>query len=213
MFTGLIEEIGNVKSITGLGADKRIAVECKLVLDGISIGDSISIDGACLTVTSFDKTSFTADISAETLSRSTLGLVKPGARVNLERALQPGDRMGGHMVLGHVDCVGKILRFDVSGDGGILGIEVPSEYAAFIASKGSIAVDGISLTPVDVTGDEFSVAVIPTTLRETSLQDKKPGDMVNIEVDIIARYVKRILETGKSGEGLTISKLIEEGFV
>jgi riboflavin synthase len=212
MFTGLIEEIGTLRSITGLGDEKRLTIECRKITDGLAVGDSIAADGACLTVTACDASSFTAHISSETASCTTLGKMKIGDRVNLERPLRPADRMGGHMVLGHVDCVGTITKFESTGQGKMLWVEVPAEYAAYIAPKGSVAVDGISLTPVEIKWNQFSVAVIPLTLEQTTLGGKRKGDRVNVEVDIIARYIRRFLEQDKP-PGLTLEKLIEEGYV
>ena len=213
MFTGLIEEIGILRSATGLGGEKRLTIECRRVAEGLAMGDSIAVDGACLTVTAFGAASFTAHISAETASRTTLGKLKAGDRVNLERPLRSGDRMGGHMVLGHVDCVGVIAGFESTGEGKTLWVEVPAEYVKFIAPKGSVAIDGISLTPVDVKGSQFSVAVIPLTLEQTTLGGKRNGDGVNIEIDIIARYIRRFLEQEKPTGGLTMQKLIDEGYI
>jgi len=213
MFTGLIEEKGKVRSITGMGDEKRLTIACRKIADALAIGDSVAVDGACLTVTACDISSFTAHISSETASRTTLGKLKSGDKVNLERPLRSGDRMGGHMVLGHVDCVGIITKFESSGEGKILWVEMPAEYITFIAPKGSAAIDGISLTPVEVKANQFSVAVIPLTLEQTTLGEKRKGDGVNIEVDIIARYIHRFLEQDKSSSGLTMQKLIEEGYI
>jgi riboflavin synthase len=212
VFTGIIEEIGIVRSISGLGDEKRIVIECSKVTGDMAVGDSIAVDGACLTVTESGQSSFTAHISGETLSRTTLGTLKQGDRINLERPLQPSDRIGGHMVLGHVDCTGTISRFESSGEGKTLWVEVPTEYAAYIAPKGSVAIDGISLTPVEVMGNGFSVAIIPHTFEQTTLGIKRKGDRVNIEVDIVARYIKRFLDAGKNTGDLNMRKLIEEGF-
>jgi len=213
MFTGLIEEIGTLRLATGLGDEKRLTIRCRKTTDGLAVGDSIAVDGACLTVTACDASSFTAHISSETASRTTLGKLKTGDKVNLERPLCPGDRMGGHMVLGHVDCVGIIAKFESTGQGKTLWVEVPAEYIAFIAPKGSVAVDGISLTPVEIKGNQFSVAVIPLTLEQTTLGNKRKGDGVNIEVDIIARYIRRFLEQDRATGGLTMQTLIEEGYI
>ena len=213
MFTGIIEEIGNLRKIEGMGDEKRLTVACSKVIEGISDGDSVAVNGACLTVASHDRASFTAHVSAETLSCTTLGALKTGDELNLERAMQVGDRFGGHIVQGHVDCIGTIVKFENSGESREMWVEIPEEYISYIASKGSITLDGISLTSVRVEGNQFSVAVIPFTLEQTTLRAKKVGDTLNIEVDIIARYLRRFLEADKSSGGISIHKLAEEGFM
>ncbi len=212
MFTGIVEEMGIVRTIQGLGRDKRITVQCSTVLDELKPGDSIAVSGACLTVTGNSKDSFTADVSAETLSRTTLGRLVSGGAVNLERAMQAGGRFGGHMVQGHIDCVGTVVKFDKSGEGKEMWVEIPDEYIAYIAPKGSVTLDGISLTTVRVEGNRFSVALIPFTLGHTTLGNIKKAEGLNVEVDIIARYIKRLMDTEKSSGGLSLGKLIEEGF-
>ncbi len=213
MFTGIIEEIGNLRKMEGLGDEKRLTIACSKVLGGISDGDSVAVNGACLTVASHDRASFTAHVSAETLSRTTLGALKTGGEVNLERAMQVGDRFGGHIVQGHVDCVGTIVKFEHGVESREMWVELPEEYISYVASKGSITLDGISLTSVQVEGNQFSVALIPFTLEQTTLGAKKEGDTLNVEVDIIARYLRRFLEADKSSGGISIRKLAEEGFM
>jgi riboflavin synthase len=211
MFTGIIEETGKLRSLDGLGDDKRLTVECRKIAAGIADGDSVCVSGACLTVTAHGDGFFTARLSAETLSRTTLGTLKPGDGINLERSLAVGDRFGGHIVLGHVDCTGTIRESRKTGGGKLMLVELPDEYAPFVAPKGSVAIDGVSLTTVDVTGNQFTVALIPFTLDNTTLGIRKAGDAVNIEVDIIARYIRRFLEK-EEPRGLDMHKLIEEGF-
>ena len=213
MFTGIIEEIGTLRNMEGLGDEKRLTIECAKTAGGINDGDSISIDGACLTVTSHGRDFFTAHISAETLSRTTLGALKTGSKINLERAMQMGDRFGGHIVLGHVDCIGTVIKQGKTGEGREMWVELPDEYISYVAPKGSITLDGVSLTSVQIKGDRFSVSLIPFTLERTTLGTKVEGDSLNIEVDIIARYVRRFLETDKTSDGLDMRKLMEEGFV
>lgn len=197
MFTGIVEEIGQVKSFDG----SKLVVECSKVLDGTQIGDSIAINGCCQTVVSMSSNSFSADVSAETL-RITKGF-KPAERVNLERALTPSTRMGGHIVQGHVDGTAKYL--------GNSRFEIPQELSRYIVYKGSITIDGVSLTVSKTDRDIFEVALIPHTLENTTLQHLKSGDFVNIETDILGRYVEKFLST--QNNDITIDFLKENGFV
>ena len=212
MFTGIIEEIGTITTVEDVGDEKRIRVKCGIASDGLSAGDSVAVNGACLTVEKCDGDWFWAHLSVETVSRTTFTESKPGDMANLERSLVVGGRMDGHMVLGHVDCVGSITRVDISGEGKVVWAEVPEEFALYVAPKGSISVDGVSLTTVDVTGKSFSVALVPFTLEKTTLGIRRPGDKVNIEVDVIAKYLRRFLEVDDSSEGITMEKLLEGGF-
>lgn len=197
MFTGIIEEIGRVRRIEALHEAAQITVEARTILDDLELGDSIAVNGVCLTVTFFDDTSFVADIMPETLRRSTLGALKVGSTVNLERALKATGRLDGHIVQGHVDTVATLLSRDQQARWEDLVFSVKPHYARYIAEKGSIAVNGVSLTVTQsgrVDGHQaFSVSIIPTTLAETNLADLVPGDWVNVEVDIIAKYVERLL--------------------
>lgn len=197
MFTGIVEEIGKIKSFDG----KRLVVECSKVLEGTQLGDSISINGCCQTVVSMSTNSFSADVSAETL-RVTKGF-KTGENVNLERALTPQTRMGGHIVQGHVDGVARYL--------GEMRFEVPKELDKYIVYKGSITVNGVSLTVSRNEGNTFCVAIIPHTLENTNLKDLKTGDLVNIETDILGRYVEKFLST--KDNNLTEDFLKENGFM
>lgn len=198
MFTGIIEERGKVIELTPAGALK---VAAKRVLEGTSVGESIAVSGVCLTVVDMDGSSFTVDVMQETLARSILGSLRPGAAVNLERALQADGRLGGHIVNGHVDGVGTVRSRKHQGNAVLFDIAVDSDVARYIVPRGSVTVDGISLTVVDARQGGFSVSIIPHTLAETTLDDARPGASVNIEVDIIAKYVEAFLARrgGQSG--------------
>lgn len=199
MFTGLIEEVGTVVACERRGDAAALRVRCGLTADA-SVGDSIAVDGVCLTITALHADGFSADLAAETLRVTTLGDLQAGDRVNLERPLRVGDRLGGHFVQGHVDGVGTVTATDEQGDTLFLTITPPADLRPLIAAKGSVAVDGVSLTVVDTPGDRFRVAIIPHTRRATTLGSVHPGARVNIEVDIIARYVARLLETTTGSE-------------
>jgi riboflavin synthase len=194
MFTGIISNIGEVADRDG----GRFTIRCASAADSIAIGASISCDGACLTATTVAAdgagSSFTVDVSNETLSKTTLGEWQPGRRINLERALKAGDELGGHIVSGHVDGVGRIAAMRADGDSRRFTIDVPPELARYIAAKGSVALDGISLTVNEVEENLFGINIIPHTLTHTTLEAKKPGDRVNLEIDVVARYVARLME-------------------
>ena len=189
MFTGIVEEVGRVGSLT----DYRLVIEAETVLEDVHIGDSISVNGACLTVVEFDSGSFAVDLAPETLRRTSLGQVGAGGAVNLERALAAHDRMGGHIVQGHVDGTGDITGITPEADCFILEIETPDSLAPYIVEKGFIAVDGISLTVVQSFERRFTISIIPFTMQNTSLQERKVGDKVNLEADILAKYVESLL--------------------
>ena len=193
-----------------------LVIEARKVLEGTRIGDSISINGVDLTVIEMGDGYFSADASLETLKRTTLGGLKPGSRVNLERALGVGERLGGHMVQGHVDGTGALVSVTQEGNAYRVRIRFPGELGRYIAMKGSICVDGISLTVAGLGRDWFDVAIIPHTWRETTLRDLKSGDPVNLEVDVLAKYVERLMERGKSNAGdessLTLESLVERGY-
>jgi len=195
MFTGLVEEVGRVVRLTRRGEGAYLHLSAHKVLEGTRIGDSVAVSGACLTVVTMAGGTFAVDCMAETLEHTTVGSLRPGHEVNLERALALGDRLGGHMVLGHVDGVGEVLSSRTRGFAQELRISLPVELRGYVAGKGSIAVDGISLTVTDVTETEFGLGIIPHTLRETTLRAVSPGRRVNLEVDVLARYVHRVLET------------------
>ncbi len=195
MFTGLIEEVGHVRRVdkvrTGL---QRLEVEARVVTDGLQLGDSVNINGACQTVVQVGTDRFSVESVSETLQRTTLGSLRVGDPVNLERALRASDRLGGHMVLGHVDGVGHLRRLDEGSGQWTLAVEPPTELRRYVAEKGSIAIDGISLTVAQVLADEvFTVAIIPHTFNHTHLSHAAVGDPVNLEVDVVARYVERLL--------------------
>lgn len=193
MFTGIIEEMGRIREVAPADQGLRLVVEGRKVLEDARIGDSIAVSGVCLTVVSRTDDAFVVDVVGETLRRTTLSEAKPGMPVNLERALAVGDRLGGHLVAGHVDGMGTVRDRRPDGSSVIFEFEVPVPLRRYIAEKGSIAVDGVSLTVMEVTGDGFRVAVIPHTLENTTLGIKNPGDRVNLEVDIVARYMERLL--------------------
>ena len=194
MFTGIIEELGRVRSVEPRGEDARIVIEARTVTEGATEGDSISVNGVCLTALDLKPDSFAADCSKETLERSTLGRLKPGAPVNLERAVTPSTRLGGHIVQGHVDARGKFLGVTEHGGSWTVKIGYPRELARYFVIKGSVAVEGISLTIAGLTDDYFEIAVIPKTWEVTNFSQLRPGDEVNLEVDVIAKYVERMLE-------------------
>ena len=189
MFTGIVEEVGQVASLS----DYRLVVRAETVLEDAHVGDSISVNGACLTVVEFDAGSFAVDLAPETLRRTSLGQVGPGSAVNLERALAAHDRMGGHIVQGHVDSTGDITAITPEADCFILEIESPASLAPYIVEKGFIAVDGISLTVVQSAELRFTISVIPFTMQHTNLRERGVGDKVNLEADILAKYVESLL--------------------
>jgi len=199
MFTGIIEELGQVREVEKRGVDARIVIEARTVTEGSSNGDSIAVNGVCLTALDVKPDSFAADVSKETLLRSTLGNLKPGSPVNLERAVTPTTRLGGHIVQGHVDARGTFLGSENHGDSWTFRFAYPKEIGQYLVFKGSVAVEGISLTISNLTYDYFEIAVIPKTWEVTNFSQLKPGDEVNLEVDVIAKYVERLLtDRGKS---------------
>ena len=214
MFTGLIEEVGTVRRIQRQGAFQRLEVSARLMLEGTRIGDSININGACQTAVALGADHFAVESVEETLRRTTLGALRPGDSVNLERSLRLQDRLGGHLVLGHVDGVGRISQMENRQHQWTLSVEPPPELLRYIAFKGSIAIDGISLTVAQVEGRAFTAAIIPHTFDYTNLAKRRRGDTVNLEVDVLARYVERLLHSGGqgSGSGLTLEKLSDMGY-
>ena len=191
MFTGIVEEVGRVSGLH----DYRFVINAENVLSDVNIGDSISVNGACLTVVEFDDRSFAVDLAPETLRRTSLGEAGPGSAVNLERALAASDRMGGHIVQGHVDGTGSITGLTPEADCYIMEIEAPDSLVPYIVEKGFIAVDGISLTVVQRTERRFTISVIPFTMQNTNLHEKSVGDRVNLEADILAKYVESLLQS------------------
>jgi riboflavin synthase len=212
MFTGIIQELGEVKSVSKGIRFRKLEIEAKKVLEDLKTGDSINVDGACQTVVSVKSSSFIVETVEETLRRTTLGELKPRDQVNLERALRFSDRLGGHILTGHVDCKGRIKSIDRRGNSWRFEFSLPETYIAYIVEKGSAGVDGISLTVVDVFKDSFGVSVIPFTLAQTSLSKKKVGDSVNIEVDLLGKFVKRFLDMKSSKEKITQEFLKERGW-
>lgn len=215
MFTGLIEEIGSVRHVVSGAEWGSISIACREVLPGTKIGDSIAVNGVCLTVTSLGKDGFTADVMAETMRRSSLGALRQGAAVNLERAMPADGRFGGHIVAGHIDGTGVLLRKEKDGNAVLLGISAAPALLYEIVEKGSIAIDGVSLTVVSVDAGGFVVSIIPHTGAKTILLEKNPGDLVNLETDVIAKYVRRFLtpqEESRKKSTLSLAFLQEHGF-
>jgi riboflavin synthase, alpha subunit len=198
MFTGIIEEVGHVEQLRRRSTGGVLSIAAKTVLEGTNVGDSIAVNGVCLTVTSLTGTGFTADVSEETLRVSNLGQLPPGAGVNLERAVAVGARLGGHIVQGHVDAIGRFLSRRPSGNAVTMRFSFPPDIGRYLVHKGSIAVDGVSLTVAALGEDWFEVAVIPTTLAWTTLPQLTPGAPVNLEADVIAKYVERLLQYSSS---------------
>lgn len=207
MFTGLIEEIGAVSRRSGA----ELAILAEKVLDGLKEGDSVAVNGACLTVVAFFTGGFVVQVSPETHARTTLGRLKPGHAVNLERAMRADGRFGGHFVLGHVDGVGKVVSIRDQGEFSLWQFAAPDEVAQYLAPKGSIAIDGISLTLVAPDRNQFGVAIIPTTLKQTTLGARRPGDLVNMEADILGKHVRHYMNMDAKG-GLTPEFLARHGF-
>ena len=208
MFTGIVEELGRVVRLETVEDSARLTVEAPTVTQNVSLGDSVSVNGCCLTVAAVHGSTFTADLMAETLTRTTLGSQAPGDPVNLERALRASDRLGGHIVQGHVDATAEVLDHHRGEHWDLLRIGLPQEIARYVAVKGSVALDGVSLTVVDVedaqhdapdasptpgAGASLSVGLIPETLRRTTLGTRRPGERVNLEVDVMAKYAERLL--------------------
>jgi riboflavin synthase len=217
MFTGIIEAVGTVLGKDARGVDMRLHIGAgKLDLDEAKIGDSIAVSGVCLTVVSWAKGGFWADVSAETLERTVLGEAGPGTPVNLERALTLATRLGGHLVSGHVDGIGTVTEFHPDGRSWRLRIQAPADLARYIAEKGSICVDGVSLTVNDVDGARFGLNIVPHTFAETTLADYRVGRRVNLEVDLLARYLERLLLGERAAEPrgrLSEALLREHGFL
>ena len=220
MFTGIVEETGVIRGIRKNRESAVVSVKAGKVLEDLKIGDSVAVNGVCLTVVGFFPGGFGADVVHETLDRSTLGSLKPGNRVNLERAMAADGRFGGHIVAGHVDGRGTVRKIERDDNALWYTIGAGREILRYVVEKGSIAIDGISLTVAKVSEESFQVSVIPHTARETVLQDRKPGDEVNLETDVIGKYVERFLafpaETDKkknmAGEGITMEILRKYGF-
>lgn len=212
MFTGIIEEIGTVKEFAKSGNSALIVVECNKILENSQTGESIAIDGVCQTVTKLDKGSFSAQVSSETLNVTTFSKLKKGDKVNLERALSINGRFGGHIVTGHIDGLAKIKNIQKLSEFYNIKFEIAQDLTKYVAKKGSVTLNGISLTVADVSGSEFIVAIIPHTFENTSLKYLQTGDFVNFEVDILAKYVEKILSTGNN-KAIDENFLMENGFL
>ena len=214
MFTGLIEEIGSVRHVVSCAEWGSIAIGCRNVLSGTKIGDSIAVNGVCLTVTDLKKDGFTADVMAETLHRSSLGTLRQGDPVNLERAMPADGRFGGHIVAGHIDGTGVLSRKERIGNAVLLEISAAPAILYEIVEKGSIAIDGVSLTVVSVSENGFTVSIIPHTGAQTILLEKNTGSTVNLETDVIAKYVRRFTSPAPEEKKttLTLDFLRENGF-
>jgi riboflavin synthase len=213
MFTGLIEDTGRITAIDRRGASAVLTLTTALPLSEIAIGDSVAVNGACLTVTAKTRTTLTFDVSPETISGTTTGGLRSGSAVNLERALRLGERMGGHIVTGHIDCIGTLTRTSEADRNRVLEFTLPAENARYLISKGSVAVNGISLTVNSVSATGFSVNIIPLTQVATTLAGLTVGDEVNIETDIIGRYVERLAQPWNSTGKLSMKTLAENGFL
>jgi riboflavin synthase len=212
VFTGIIEELGKISSLEKHGTGAKIKISARIVTEHTAEGDSIAVNGVCLTALQITANSFAADVSEETLNRSTLGNLKLGSAVNLERAVTPVTRLGGHILQGHIDATGKFLSATRPGDFWTVRLAYPKSVGQYLVYKGSISVEGISLTIANLTDDYFEIAVIPKTWELTNLSTLKNGDAVNLETDVIAKYVERIMLYGKKQDGVTIEKLIEMGY-
>ena len=224
MFTGIIEHVGRIEAfeerdakkvaLDGAAQSSRLRVNAGPLAASLAVSNSIAVNGCCLTVVEISGETFAADLSSETLRRTSFGEIKPGTRVNLERPLTAGKEFGGHFVQGHVDGIGRVTRWEAEGANWWLAVRVPRELARYVAMKGSISIDGISLTVANLTGDIVEAAIIPFTYANTNLQALRVGDAVNLEADILAKYVERILEARHPAPAstLTVERLVEEGF-
>lgn len=218
MFTGIIEAVGSIRQQEQRGGDMRITLNTgKLSLDDVQLGDSIAVNGVCLTAVALPGDGFVADVSGETLALTSLGGLKAGDTVNLEKALTPTTRLGGHLVSGHVDGLGEVLSRHNDGRSVRFSIKAPDELAKYISKKGSICVDGVSLTVNEVNGVVFELNIVPHTLQETTMNAFQPGQKVNLEVDLLARYLERLLLGDKAAQptsqGVTEAFLAENGFM
>lgn len=212
MFTGIIEELGRLESLQRGAQSAALRIAASTVLDGVQLGDSIAVNGVCLTVTSFDAKSFTADVMHETLRRSALGSLRAGSAVNLERAMAANGRFGGHIVSGHIDGVGTVTQVRRDDNAIWYRIRCPAELLRYIIEKGSIAIDGISLTVASLGKQDFSVSVIPHTAAHTTLSQRRAGDTVNLENDCIGKYVERLLSGGQTTGGISQEFLLKFGY-
>lgn len=214
MFTGIIEHVGHVEELQSSAAGARLRVHAGPLAALLAVSGSIAVNGCCLTIVEISGEVFAADLSSETLRRTSFGETKPGTRVNLERPLTAGKEFGGHFVQGHVDGIGRVVRWEADGGDWWLGVRLPPELVRYAAMKGSIAIDGISLTVANIAGDMVEAAIIPFTYANTNLQALRVGDAVNLEADILAKYLERMLETRRTAASstLTVERLVQEGF-
>ncbi|HSE48491.1 MAG TPA: riboflavin synthase [Terriglobales bacterium] len=214
MFTGLIEEVGRVRALGAGNGTRRLTVGSRALIREIKKGDSIAVSGVCLTAVALSKDAVAFDLAAETVARTSLTRLRPNALVNLELPMKAGQRMGGHIVQGHVDGIGTLTALEriPGGEDWMLRITIPPELARYVVFKGSIAVEGISLTVAKLEKNEVGIAIIPHTYAATNLRSLRPGDPVNIEVDVLAKYAERLLAQKPDGEPLTLERLREEGF-
>jgi riboflavin synthase len=212
MFTGIVEELGTIESLEARGAGARLRIGARTVLEDAKPGASIAVNGVCLTAVDLRPSSFAADVAPETMTRSNLGDLRTGSKVNLERPLSPAGRLGGHIMQGHVDGTGELLSLELLGDDNWwLQVRVPPEVERYVVYKGSIGIDGMSLTVAAVEADVVSVTIIPHTYANTTLRDYKPGARLNLECDVLAKYVEKLLRPVR-GQGLTMEKLAELGY-
>jgi len=212
MFTGIVEELGKIQRVNIQSHSAKITVECGTVLEGTKLGDSLAVNGVCLTVTELASNSFTADVSYETLRITSLVNLKSGNLVNLERAMKADGRFGGHMVYGHIDGLGKIVSIQKNGEFFDINISLDEKDAKYVVKKGSITVDGISLTVAEINGNKIRLAIIPHTFENTNLKSIKIGDFVNIETDITAKYIEKFLSTSDNKSRIDLKFLQEHGF-
>jgi riboflavin synthase len=214
MFTGIIEEVGRVTSITNKNENRRLTVAASHLAKELKKGDSIAVSGVCLTAVEITPNSFGADLAEETWNRTSFSRIKPGALVNLELPMRADGRFGGHIVQGHVDGTGKFIALDEipGADNYLLRIEVPPELARYVIFKGSLSIEGISLTVAKIEGTEVTGAIIPHTTEMTNLKSLKPGDPVNLEVDVIAKYVEKMIRGDSANSSITVEQLVEQGF-
>jgi riboflavin synthase len=214
MFTGIIEEVGRVTSISNENDNRRLTVSASRLVKELKTGDSVAVSGVCLTAVEITHSSFGADLAEETWNRTSFSRMKPGALVNLELPMRADGRFGGHIVQGHVDGTGKFLALDEipGADNYWLHIEIPPELARYVIFKGSLSIEGISLTVAKIEGTRVTVAIIPHTTEMTNLKSLKPGDPVNLEVDMIAKYVEKMMRGDSNNSSITIERLVREGF-
>jgi riboflavin synthase len=212
MFTGIIEHVGTIDSLTAGSEGGKLVVLAPSLAPSLAVSKSIAVNGCCLTVVALDKERFTADLSGETIRCTSFQELRPGARVNLEQPLTAGKEFGGHFVQGHVDGIGRVVQIVPEGENWLYAVQVPGEIARYVASKGSIAVDGISLTVSGWRDGIAKMAIIPFTYANTNLKDRKPGDAVNLEADMIAKYVERVLDERNAPSRISLEKLTSEGF-